>query len=87
MAKTYGWKGIERGLWDSRKFVCYAHPDYPQWQVYRPEGLNRPIRPYCFIGKSLPPELQRGFYNFTDIHNALHKLQNTRSAVDQRCNR
>ena len=71
MAKTYGWKGIERGLWDSSKFVTYEHPDYPGWQVHRPEGLARPIRPYCFLGENLPPRLQQCFRNFEHIHQVL----------------
>lgn len=71
MANTYGWKGIERGFYDKSKFVRYAHSDYPEWQIWRPEGLNRPIRPYCFVGKNLPPRLQRGFRNFAHIHQVL----------------
>jgi len=74
MANTYGWKGIERGVWDSRKFVRYEHPDYPEWQVYRPEGTNRPNWPYCLVGENLPPRLQRGFRNFEHIHQVLSEI-------------
>ena len=77
MAKTFGWVGVERGLSDSRKFVRYQHADYPGWEVYRPEGLNRPLWPYCFLGEGLPPRLaNRCFKNFEHINETLAIVAN-----------